>query len=160
MKYYHFVVFVFLVLLMPLGVGCRTMQSTVSNQLHTESHVAKAVSAKTINQLSRIKDAVSYRDSVRYRERIVNDTVYIETEVKVYVDRDKAVHDTVYINVNDSTSVKDDTSDTDNQETTVVKQPSLWERFVGKVGECATALLLLLLLLWSIRTIIRRVSKK
>ena len=42
------------------------------------------------------------------------------------------VHDTIYIEKNDSTSVKDkskdNTTDDNSQNTTIVEQPSLWQR--------------------------------
>lgn len=99
--------------------SCKTIESTTSvdNNHSTYSNESTAKERK---------DSIVYRDSVRYIERIVNDTVYKDKEVIRFIERNHFYHDTVYKAYVDTMFV------TVKEKEIITKEPSFWEK-IGNV---------------------------
>lgn len=81
-----------------LFTGCRTRQSTLSEAEH--------ITHRDTLHLTQIRhDSVVVRDSVRLMERLVGDTLHIETHHWHISERVRVVRDTVYRTVRDTVHV-------------------------------------------------------
>lgn len=116
--------------------SCTSTKEIDSSRLHTESHIDEHFARELLSEMKKQSqtrvDNITTRDSVKYTERNIDGNKICETEIIKWRDREVTVHDTIYIEKNDSTSVKDkskdNTTDDNSQNTTIVKQPSLWDR--------------------------------
>ncbi|MCR5697792.1 MAG: hypothetical protein K6G73_12535 [Marinilabiliaceae bacterium] len=116
--------------------SCTSTKEIDSNRLHTESHIDEHLARELLSEMKKQSqtrvDNITTRDSVKYTERNVDGNKICETEIIKWRDREVTVHDTIYIEKNDSTSVKDkskdNTTDDNNQNTTIVEQPPLRQR--------------------------------
>ena len=86
------------VLLALLFTGCRTRESTLSE---TE----RITHRDTLHMMQIRHDSVVVRDSVRLMERMVGDTLHIETHHWHTAERVRVVRDTVYRTVRDTIHV-------------------------------------------------------
>lgn len=116
--------------------SCTSTKEIDSSHLHTESHIDEHFARELLSEIKKQSqtrvDNITTRDSVKYTERNIDGNKICETEIIKWRDREVTVHDTIYIEKNDSTSVKDkskdNTTDDNSQNTTIVEQPSLWDR--------------------------------
>lgn len=81
-----------------LFTGCKTRESTLSETEHITHR-------DTLNLVQIRHDSVVVRDSVRLMERMVGDTLHIETHHWHISERVRVVRDTVYCTVRDTVHV-------------------------------------------------------
>lgn len=81
-----------------LFTGCKTRESTLSETEHITHR-------DTLNLVQIRHDSVVVRDSVRLMERMVGDTIHIETHHWHISERVRVVRDTVYRTVRDTVHV-------------------------------------------------------
>ena len=105
--------------------SCKSPE-TITNNSSKEEHAASTSESK---QDAKVVEKYIYKDSVYYKEVVINDTVY-KLEYK-YRYLDKVVHDTVrvYINNTDTVYIKE----TAQKETVVEVKESWWQRQKGEL---------------------------
>lgn len=105
--------------------SCKSPESIVSNN-SKEEHTASTSESK---QDAKVVEKYIYKDSVYYKEVVINDTVYKMQYKYRYLD--KVVHDTlrVYINKTDTVYIKEES----NAESVIVEKESWWQRQKGEL---------------------------
>ena len=143
--------------------SCTSTKEIDSSRLHTESHIDEHFARELLSEMKKQSqtrvDNITTRDSVKYTERNVDGNKICETEIIKWRDREVTVHDTIYIEKNDSTSVKDkskdNTTDDNNQNTTIIEQPSLWQR----ISDGMSWLFIVCAMFWACRILIKLMRK-
>ncbi len=102
-----------------LFCSCKTIESTTSADSNHSTYSNES-------SVKERKDSVVYRDSIRYIERTINDTVYKDKEVIRFIERNHFYHDTVYKVCVDTMFV------TMKEKEVITKEPSFWEK-IGSI---------------------------
>ena len=105
--------------------SCKSPE-TITNNSSKEEHTSSTSESK---QDAVVVEKYIYKDSVYYKEVVINDTVY-KLEYK-YRYLDKVVHDTIRVYVNNTDTVY--TKESDKNETVIEVKQSWWEKQKGEL---------------------------